>query len=193
MTIADHPLRRSGGAALPHPALALGDEAEAHKRLRVAASAADAPASFGGFCGTTELPDFPRPFVIGVRPWTSRCGLPVSAQTDVGPPGSRAKCFRACAGSVTARGPAASCQSDASDVAFRLSPQRRHPGGPAACAAGHGLHGSNPGLRVPLSTLRPCPRGQRRMTRGRRGWLALQRMTLAFTTLRRFNRRTEMS
>jgi len=46
--------------------------------------------------------------------------------------------------------------------------------------------GSIPGLRVPLSTLRPRPYGRTRMTRGRRSWLSLQRMTLSFTTLRRF-------
>jgi hypothetical protein len=57
---------------------------------------------------------------------------------------------------------------------------------PAALAAGHGLRGSIPGPRVPLSTLRPHPHECARMTRGRRSWLSLQRMTLSFTTSRRF-------
>src|SRR3989441_10788181 len=33
MTIADHPLHGSGRAALPHPALALGRDGEAHARI----------------------------------------------------------------------------------------------------------------------------------------------------------------
>jgi hypothetical protein len=33
MTITDHPLHRSGRAALPHPALALGGDGEAHMRI----------------------------------------------------------------------------------------------------------------------------------------------------------------
>ena len=36
MLIADHPLHRSGRAALPHPAPTLGDNAQAHERIRVA-------------------------------------------------------------------------------------------------------------------------------------------------------------
>ena len=35
MTIADHPLHRSGHAALPHPALALGRDGETHARIGV--------------------------------------------------------------------------------------------------------------------------------------------------------------
>lgn len=34
--VTHNPLHRSGRAALPHPALALGDDAQAHKRFRVA-------------------------------------------------------------------------------------------------------------------------------------------------------------
>src|SRR6266480_3628553 len=48
-----------------------------------------------------------------------------------------------------------------------------------------------PGPHVPLSTLRRCPCEQLRMTRGRCGSLIhYYRMTFAFTTPRRFNRRT---
>ena len=36
MPIAEHPLHRSGRAALPHPAPTLGDDAQAHERVRVA-------------------------------------------------------------------------------------------------------------------------------------------------------------
>ena len=63
-----------------------------------------------------------------VRP-SSACvlGLPDAAcptlagQADAGSPGSRARCFRTCSGSLTARGPGASRAGDAPDVAFRLS------------------------------------------------------------------------
>src|SRR6516225_311445 len=52
-----------------------------------------------------------------------------SPQVNMGSPGSRAGCFRTCTGSLTARGPVASCVGDATDVAFRFSLQRRHPEG----------------------------------------------------------------
>ena len=133
------------------------------------------------------LSDFPRPFIIGVRPSTSRCGLRFSLpQADAGSPGSRTRCFHTCSGSLTARDPSTPCESGAPGVAFRPYPRRRHPGVPAACAAGHGFRGSIPGLYVPLSTLRRRPYERLRMTRGRCGSLLLQRMTLAFTTPCRF-------
>src|SRR5271167_2019903 len=98
---------------------------------------------------------------------------------------------RTCTGSVTARDqtardPEAPGDAGAPSVAFRLPPQRRHPGVPAAFAAGHLFHGSIPGLYVPLSTLRRRPHEQLRMTRGRCGSLDLQRMKLSFTTPCRF-------
>ena len=40
-------------------------------------------------------------------------------QKTLRPPGFRARCFRACAGSSTARGPATPCDSGAAGVAFR--------------------------------------------------------------------------
>ena len=64
---------------------------------------------FEGFAGTMGPSDFPRSYIIGVRPKTSRCGLPrCRGRTSAGHPGSRARCFRACAGSLTARGSGAS-------------------------------------------------------------------------------------
>ena len=56
---------------------------------------------------------------------------------------------------------------------------RRHPGVVV-------FRGSIPSPPVPLSTLRLTPRGLLRMTRGRCGSLLLHRMTLSFTTSRRF-------
>src|SRR5229473_2904778 len=140
-------------------------------------SAADGPALFGDFAGTTGLSDCPWSCITGVCPWTSRCGLwrhPPGATT--GSPGSRARCVRTCSGSLTARDSLVSCILDTPDVAFRFLPRRRRPGGVV-------FRGSLPGLHVPLSTLR----GRPRMTRGRCGLLTLHRTTLAFATPRRFS------
>jgi transposase len=64
-------------------------------------------------------------------------------------------------------------------IAFRHPPPRRHPGVPAAYAAGHLFHGSIPDLYVPLSTLRLRPHGRPRMTRGHCGSLNLQCMNFS--------------
>ena len=56
----------------------------------------------------------------------------------------------------------------------------------ASAPQSNSFRGSIPGPHVPLSTLHPRPRGRRRMTRGRRGSLALRRLTLPFTTPCRF-------
>src|ERR1700746_29660 len=139
-----------------------------------------------------ELSDFPRLFVIGVRPSTSRCGQRLSLpRADVGSPGSQTRCLRTCTGALTARDPGTPCDGGAPDIAFRRSPPRRHPEVPAAYAAGHGFRGSIPDLYVLLSTLRRRPRERLRMTRSRCGSLLRQRMQLFFTTPCRFNRRTE--
>src|SRR5216683_4564016 len=56
------------------------------------------------FSGTTGLSDFPDPFVIGVRPWTSRrVPRQLRPWADLGSPGSHARCLRTCSGSLTAR------------------------------------------------------------------------------------------
>src|SRR6266404_8184858 len=147
-------------------------------------SSASAPALFGGFAGTMGLSDFPCPYIIGVRPWTFRCGLYFALpQTDTGSPGFRSRCLRACSGSQTAQGPKASHVCDASSLAFRLVQQRRHPKVATALAMVVQFRGSIPGLYVPLSTLHLCPCGQLKcMTRGQCGSLALHCMKLPFTT-----------
>src|SRR5207247_10158526 len=139
---------------------------------------------FGDFAGTSKLSDFPRSSIIGARPLTSRYGLQISRlQTNVGSPGSRTRCLRTCTGSVTARDPNAPGDGGAPGIAFRIPPPRRHPGVPAAHAAGHIFRGSIPDLYVPLSTLRRRPHERLRMTRASCGSLFLQRMKLSFTTL----------
>jgi len=124
-------------------------------------------ALFGSFFGTTPRSDFPRLWLIVVRPWASRCALPSAlpsaAQKVAGSPGFRARCFRACAGSLTARGPMLPRQSGSTSVTFGKLLLPRHPGPPAALATGHGFRGSIPGPRVPLSTLRPHPHECARM------------------------------
>src|SRR6202140_2781715 len=102
---------------------------------------------------------------------------------DLGSPGSRARCFRTCSGVWAARGSVAPLDIGAPDGAFRFLLQRRRPGV-------FGLRGCIPGPHVPLSTLRRRPRERLRMTQGRCGSLLHIRMTLSFTTPRRFNRRT---
>ena len=130
-------------------------------------SAAGCPALFGDFSGITGPSDFLCSFIVGVCPWTSR-RVPhlhqVRASTRS--PGSRAKCFRTCTGSLTARDSDASRDIDAFGVAFRFSLQRRHPEETS-------FRGCIPGPHVPLSTLRRFSCEKLRMTRGRHGSLAL--------------------
>src|SRR5438445_506531 len=92
-------------------------------------SAAGCPALFGDFSGTTGLSDFPGPFVIGVRPWTSRC-VPrqLLPWTALGSPGSHARCLRTCTGALIARDSGSPRDIGAPDVAFRFLLQRRRPG-----------------------------------------------------------------
>src|SRR5207245_8615710 len=147
-------------------------------------SATGCPALFGDFAGTTGLSDFPCSFIIGVRPWTSRCApRHIPSGVNAGSPGSRARCLRTCTGSVTARDSVAPRDIGAPDGAFRFLLQRRRPGVSF-------LRGCIPGPHVPLSTLRRRPRERLRMTQGRCGSLLHIRMTLSFTTPRRFNRST---
>ena len=120
---------------------------------------------FAGFPGTMGLSDFPAPFIVGVRPWTSRHGLRRHPpQAKLGSPGSRARCFRTCPGSMTAQGPVAPRDIGAPGVAFRILLRRRHPKVIPFAAR-------YPAPHVPLSTLHLRPRGRRRMTRGR-PWVA---------------------
>jgi len=81
-------------------------------------------------------------------------------------------------GSRTARDQRAPRHGGAHRVAFRFSLQRRRPGHST-------LRGSIPSPPFPLSTLRRRPRERRRMTRGRRGWLPLQRTTFSFASIHR--------
>ena len=100
------------------------------------------------------------PFVVRLHDAALVC-----AKASTGPPGSRARCVRACSGSQTAQGSRPSCVSDGPDMAFRLFRQRRHPGGEEDFAAQYPAHAC------------PCQRftgvlaNARRMTRSTM-WLA---------------------
>src|SRR5664279_2275105 len=79
--------------------------------------------------------------------------------------------FRACHGSLTARGPPATRDNAAGGVAFRFRRQRRHP---ELCD----YAAQWPGLYVPIPMLRRCPHEHRRTVQGRRGSLLLRRRAL---------------
>ena len=209
------PLHGSGRAELPHPALASGDDAEAAQRCRppdVSAPAhcarptgAESGARFAGAGSPWPVPfppSPPPPTLVRLCSETSqvlrncptsharsssayvlrlsRHGLRLhQPQAGMGSPGSRARCFRTCSGSLTARDPPASRDSDARAVAFRLVPRRRP-------LEGRLFRGSIAlPARAPVNASAP-PYGVHRMTRGRRGSLALRRVALSSTTPRRF-------
>jgi len=106
-----------------------------------------------------RLSDFPPPFIAVVLLSDSQRGPQCHSRPKAGSPGSRVSNFHACAGSRTTRGRNSSCDGDPFRVAFRTYDTV----GPSKLFS---FRGSIPGLHVPLPTLRPCPCGQRRMTRG---------------------------
>ena len=101
MTIADHPLHRSGLALLTHPALALG--------------------------GNAQASDFLWSFIIVLCLSASRHALGLFAQRTPGSPGSRADCVRTCMGPLTAPSTSLAHQIASNIVAFPIPLQGRHP------------------------------------------------------------------
>ncbi len=208
--VAHRPLRRSGRAALPHPALVSGadavprtDSAYPSPRLvhitpalcPVCAERAQVPLdqapSLRLFRGRTagvvqRLRRYYGPVRLPGAVHRRRASLDFPTRPAVlhgGRP--RALPVLARGVSVHARG-----------LRPRRTPQRlalATPGiSPSACDHGVGVpkfvrfRGSIPGLHVPLSTLHADPRGPSCMTRGRCGSLHLHRTTLAFAAPRRF-------
>ena len=150
-----------------------------------------APAAlFGSFFGTTPRSDFPRPWLIVVRPKASRCALrqALSRAAAAGRGISRFPCkvLPRVRGVSDRAGSMPASPMRQARCGLRFVSTASAPRSSRALAPGHGFRGSIPGPHVPLSTLRPHPHECARMTRGRRGWLNLQRMTLSFTTSRRF-------
>ena len=101
MTIADHPLHRSGLALLTHPALALG--------------------------GNAQASDFLWSFIIVLCLSASRHALGLFAQRTPGSPGSRADCVRTCMGPLTAPSTSLAHQIASNIIAFPIPLQGRHP------------------------------------------------------------------
>src|SRR5262249_27888015 len=143
--------------------------------LRSTGSAAVGTALFVGFPATMAESDFSRPCIIGFGSSPSRCGpAAVAERSVVRSPGSRARSVRACQCLRPRRAVWAS-RYRAHPYCLPSAERRRRPGR-------WYFRGSMAGLRAPLSTLRCCPRGQPRMTRGRCGSLLLHRDGLAPST-----------
>jgi len=99
----------------------------------------------------------------------------------MGSPDSRARCFRACYGVYDRAGSVRFSPYRCAPCCLLLTSTVSAPWNQAP------FHGSIAGPHVPLSTLHPGPCGPQRMTQGQRGSLCLHRMTLSFTTPRRFS------
>jgi hypothetical protein len=100
-------------------------------------------------------------------------------RADNGSPGSRAYCFRACDGSLTPRSPCVSRLGVTSDIAFRISLERRHSGSMVTRLNAMPAHSFYNASRL---NLRTAVHDQVRC-----GWLALHRAELSSATSRRFN------
>src|SRR5262245_48996295 len=142
--------------------------------LRSTDSAAVRTALFVGFPATMAESDFSPPYIIGYGSSPSRCGPAAAERSVVRSPGSRAKSVHACQCLRPRRAVWAS-RYRAHPYCLPSAVRRRRPG------RGY-FRGSMAGLRAPLSTLRCCPHGQPRMTRGRCGSLFLHRDGLAPST-----------
>ena len=130
---------------------------------------------FRRFTGTMGLPDFQAPFIAVFSMRIHRAGLAYWARSTPGSPGFRARCFRACVGSSTPRGPYTPRVGGVDDIAFRTKERRRHPGP-------RHFRCSIPSPHVPLSTLADTLLGIPAMTRGQRGSLFLHCLRLSLVT-----------
>ena len=148
-----------------------------------AAAGVSPAALFGSFTGTTPRSDFPRRWLVVVRllasPRALRLhpswfGAATVGKRDLPVPD---KLFPSMMRSQTAQGPGTPRQNGAPDVAFGMTPLPRHP-------ELRLFRGSILSLPVPLSTLRLRRYRRLRMTRGRCGWLLLQRMSPSDMTTR---------
>ena len=148
-----------------------------------AAAGVSPAALFGSFTGTTPRSDFPRRWLVVVRLLASPralhlhpswFGAATVGKRDLPVPD---KLFPSMMRSQTAQGPGTPRQNGAPDVAFGMTPLPRHP-------ELRLFRGSILSLPVPLSTLRLRRYRRLRMTRGRCGWLLLQRMSPSDMTTR---------
>jgi len=142
-------------------------------------SAAALAALFAGFLGTTDLSDFPDPFITGF-------GFPSSVRPRRNFSTGRSWISRFPRREV----PHVHGVSDRAEPTphsrYRVSSCCLAQTGSAEAPRTCSFRGSIPNPCVPLSTLRRRPRGRRRMTRGRRGSLLLRREALSSSPFCRF-------
>ena len=93
------------------------------------------------------------------------------------------ECFRACAGSLTARGPLPPRHSGAPVWPSAYLHSLGTPDHPLLSPRGMDFAAQYPARAYPCQRFAHTLTNDARMTRGRRSWLSLQRMTLSFTTL----------
>jgi len=128
-----HPLRRRRSASGLPGRFSLGCVRRFRLRARVGVAlgrtVADAAFVRGlrRYYGTIRPPRFVHHWRVSLD-FPTRPARP-SGPANLGSPGSRARCFRTCTGSVTARDSGAPRDNGAPGVAFRISLRRRHPGG----------------------------------------------------------------
>jgi uncharacterized oxidoreductase len=160
--IAHNPLHGSGQAGFPHPALALGDDAYASQGIGMTDGRRRQPAS--------DVAPHAIPEDAAVLAAPRKRAMPEPSHLESEEPQRR--CVHG--------------HSVMSDVSthHRLQPLALFGNGFMHAALKLGFH------LIQLGLLRRCPGEQLRMTQGRCGSLIHIRMTSAFTTPRRFNRRT---
>jgi len=177
--IADNPLHGSGQGGFPHPALALGDDAHASQGIGMTGARQRQPASEEAphaipedtaILAAPRQHAMPEPSHLESDKLQRRCVHGHSVIPDVSTHRAGFQCtsrYRCITGWGLPLSPTASASQR--KVLTRLNTR------PA---------------RSPLSTLRRHSCEWLRMTRGRCGSLIHFRMTFAFTTPRRFSRRT---
>ena len=98
-------------------------------------SAAGCPVLFGSFIGTMGLSDFSCPYIIGVRPWTSRCAQRYLYRWGTGDLPVLVRGASVHAQGLRPRGtPERLASNDALSVAFRPSDSVGVPNNPAFAA-----------------------------------------------------------
>ena len=142
-------------------------------------SADGCPPLFGRFIGTTPLSDSSPACAWAVRQLPSPTGLPVSRQTPN--EASRISCGKV----PNVRGVR---RPRRARRRLAMASASVWPSASEHCVGTRNefFHGSIPSPPVPLSALRPRPRGRRRMTRGQDGSLLLSCAALSSAPSRRF-------
>jgi len=137
--------------------------------------------------GTMVSPTSRAQCIIGVRPWTFRCGLICSLPDRHEIPGFRSRCCVHSQGLRTAPGPQASRNTGRFQFRLRLVQQRRHPG--VATAGAMVFNFAAPYLACNVPCQRSPRIGHEVHDSEPGGALLLHCMKLSFTTPYRFYRR----